>query len=136
MPARVLVNIDVADLERAIAFYTDGLGLRFGRRLFDGVAEMEGAPVPVYLLEKPADSAAAPDGAIRRSFERHWTPVHLDFTVPDIHAAVHRAQAAGARLESGIESRAWGHMATLSDPFGNGFCLIAFIGRGYDDMSG
>jgi len=41
---RLLVNIDVDNLEKAIEFYGGGLGLVLKRRLFDGtVAEMVGA---------------------------------------------------------------------------------------------
>lgn len=136
MTVRLLVNVDVDDLDRAIEFYTNGLGLRLGRRLFGDVAEMTGAPVPVYLLETEAGSAATPDHVARRTFERHWTPVHLDFAVADIRAAVARVEGAGGRLEGEVRTDAWGHIATLSDPFGNGFCLIEFIGHGYDEIAG
>ena len=41
---QLYVNIDVDDVDRAIAFYTSGLGLTLARRLFGGaVAEMAGA---------------------------------------------------------------------------------------------
>jgi catechol 2,3-dioxygenase-like lactoylglutathione lyase family enzyme len=41
---RLLVKVDVDDLERAIEFYRAAFGLHLGRRLFDGsVAEMRGA---------------------------------------------------------------------------------------------
>jgi hypothetical protein len=30
---------------------------------------------------------------------------------------------------------ALGKIAVLADPFGNGFCLIQFIGRGYDEIA-
>ena len=33
-----LINIDVANLEEAIAFYEQGVGLRLARRLFGGTA--------------------------------------------------------------------------------------------------
>ncbi len=136
MATDLLVNIDVADLEKAVAFYRDGLGLRLGRRLFDGAAEMLGASSPVNLLEKPAGSAAFPRARQQRDYQRHWTPVHLDLVVADIHAAVDKAKAAGARVEGKVRTFKWGHMATLADPFGNGFCLIQFLGRGYDELRG
>lgn len=82
MTVPLLVNIDVDDLERAIAFYSDGLGLRLARRFGPGAAEMLGAAVPVYLLEKPAGSPAFSRSAQLRDFDRHWTPVHLDVVVP------------------------------------------------------
>lgn len=129
-----LVNIDVPDLEAGIAFYRDALGLKLGRRLFSGsVAEMLGALTPIYLLAKASGSAASRDCSQPRDYRRHWTPVHLDFQVEDIEAAVERAVAAGAKLEGKVQSYRWGRLATLSDPFGHGFCLLQFLGRGYDD---
>jgi predicted enzyme related to lactoylglutathione lyase len=58
--------------------------------------------------------------------------VHLDFEVDDVAQAVARAVTAGARLEGEIRRFDWGRIATLSDPFGNGFCLLQFTGAGYD----
>ncbi len=71
-----------------------------------------------------------------RDYRRHWTPVHLDFVVTDIIAAVQRAQSLGARVEQGIKEQAWGRIALLADPFGHGFCLLEFKGRGYDEVAG
>lgn len=51
--------------------------------------------------------------------------MHLDFVVDDLEAAVTRAEGAGARRESPIREEAWGRLATFSDPFGNGFCLLS-----------
>jgi len=117
-----ILNLDVDDLERGIAFYEQGLGLRLGRRLLDGaVAEMVGGPCPIQLQAKPG-----------RDYRRHWTPLHLDFVVDDLDAAMARAEAAGARGEGEAESYAWGRIATYGDPFGHGFCLIQLSARGYE----
>jgi len=131
----LLVNVDVPDLARAIAFYRDGLGLRLGRRLGPEAAEMLGATSPIYLLEKQAGTAPTPRGPDVRRYARHWTPVHLDFVVPDIVAAVERAQAAGARVEQPATAADWGTMAVLADPFGHGFCLIQLSALGYDALA-
>ena len=126
------MNIDVEDLERGIAFYRDALGLRVGRRLFDGtVAEMLGASSKIYLLEKPARSTPSPEEGSVRDYRRHWTPVHLDFAVNDVFAAMRRAIAAGAKVETEVQTFVWGQQVTLSDLFGHGFCLLAFSGAGY-----
>ena len=53
---RLLINIDVPDLERAIGFYEQAFGLTLTRRLGPAVAEMSGAQAPIYLLEKAADT--------------------------------------------------------------------------------
>jgi catechol 2,3-dioxygenase-like lactoylglutathione lyase family enzyme len=135
MTVDILVNIDVGDLEKAVAFYCEALGLRVGRRFGNEVVELLGAAAPIYLLEKPARSTAAATTRQRRSYGRHWTPVHLDVVVPDIAAALARAEAAGARRESDVQVNAWGSIAAFADPFGHGFCLIQFHGRGYDEIA-
>jgi predicted enzyme related to lactoylglutathione lyase len=132
---QLLANIDVDDLERAVSFYTDAVGLAVGRRFGGGAVELVGASSAIYLLQKDAGSPAASGLAQRRDYVRHWTPVHLDFVVPEIHAAVRRALAAGARLEVEVRSHQWGHIGVLADPFGHGFCLIEFRGRGYDEIA-
>ena len=130
----LLVNVDVEDLARAERFYCDALGLTVGRR-FDGAAELLGADAPLYLLAKPAGTPAGPPPAAARHYRRHWTPVHLDFVVEHLEAALARALAAGATLEKDIASHAWGRIALLADPFGNGFCLVQFSAAGYDAIA-
>ncbi|CUJ21228.1 Predicted enzyme related to lactoylglutathione lyase [Achromobacter xylosoxidans] len=132
---RILVNIDVPDLEAAIDFYSRAFGLALHRRLGATGAEMLGAPAPIYLLQKAAGTPAA--GAVRqpRDYARHWTPVHLDVVVDDVDDAVARAVAAGARLEDPAVSHDWGRIAHLSDPFGHGICIMQFLGRGYDALA-
>jgi predicted enzyme related to lactoylglutathione lyase len=129
-----LVNIDVDDLERATAFYTQALELAVGRR-FEGFVELLGGNAPIYLLGRAAGTPAASSGGAR-DYARHWTPVHLDFVVSDLPAAVARAERAGAVIERPIERHAWGTLAVLSDPFGHGFCLLSFNARGYDALLG
>ena len=129
----LLVNIDVDDLEKATRFYCEALGLRVGRR-FEGWLELVGGDAPLYLLPKAAGTEAFPKGA-KRNYARHWTPVHLDFVVPDVASALARATAAGATLERGVTNHAYGKLALLADPFGNGFCLIEFTGSGYDAIA-
>ena len=127
----LLVNIDVPDLARATAFYERAFGLVVTRRLGADVVELSGWPIRVYLLEKAAGSIGAGDEP--RRYERHWTPVHLDVVVDDLGAALARALAAGAQAETEIRVHAWGKIVVLADPFGHGFCLIEFLGRGYDE---
>jgi predicted enzyme related to lactoylglutathione lyase len=131
---QLLANIDVEDLVAATDFYCGALGLRVGRRLGGGAVELLGASSPIYLLENPAGSVATGTAATR-DYGRHWTPVHLDFVVPDIERACAAALAAGAQLERAVRTHVWGRIAVLSDPFGNGFCLIQFLNRGYDEIA-
>lgn len=128
---QLIVNIDVDDLDAGVDFYSRALGLRLSRRLFDGtVAELAGATSTVHLLLKPAGSSAVADTSLIRGYQRHWTPVHLDFVVENAASAVERALQAGATLEGQIDSFAWGRLAAMSDPFGHGFCLLEFAHGG------
>lgn len=130
-----LVNIDVDDLNKGIDFYTRALGLRVGRRLGDTIVEMLGASSPIYLLENATGSPAVAGTELFRDYERHWTPVHIDFVVANIQEAVDKARAAGATIEADVQTHVWGHIAMLSDPFGHGLCLLEFLDKGYDEIA-
>lgn len=133
--ARLIVNVDVDDLERAVRFYTSALALRVGRRFgVDGI-ELLGAEAPICLLGAKGGSPPFRGAHVTRDYHRHWTPVHLDFAVEDLDAAVSQAEGAGAKVEVPIERHRWGRIAVLSDPFGHGFCLVQFEGRGYDEIA-
>lgn len=133
--ANLLVNIDVDDLERAIRFYTEAFDLRVGRRLGEGVVELTGAPVALYLLDKKRGTSPAPTATQTRDYARHWTPIHLDFVVPSLELAVELALRAGAVMESAIAEAPYGRIAYFSDPFGHGFCLLEFSAEGYDAIA-
>jgi len=135
MTLPLLVNIDVDDLARAEAFYRDALGLTAARRFGDGGVEMLGASAPVYLLHNASGTSASDATTATRDYARHWTPVHLDFVVADLAAAIARAESAGAVREGEVRTARWGRIATLADPFGNGFCLIEFLNSGYDEIA-
>ena len=132
----MLVNIDVPDLDAAIEFYQRATELKLRRLLFDGtVAELAGASIRVFLLEKETGSHPVPGALPSRDYRRHWTPVHIDFAVPDVDVATQRAIAAGATLEGPIQNLVWGRQACLRDPFGHGFCLLQWQGSGYDEVA-
>ena len=123
--------VEVVDLEDGIAFYRDALGLTLKRRLKLNWVELEGANVPMFLLGNRPPVAHLGARKVPRSYERHWTPVHLDFIVPDLDQAVNRALKAGASLDREVQSREYGRIANMADPFGNGFDLIEFSTDGY-----
>lgn len=129
---RVLINIDVPELEAAIAFYQSAIGLKLNRIIDGDVAELVGAFSVLYLLKKDAGSAVSAVTSTTREYSRHWTPVHLDFVVDDLEAAAKRAILAGAKQESECVEWLGSKCITFSDPFGHGFCLIKFSGITYD----
>ena len=129
----LLLNIDVPDLPAAERFYAEAFGLTRGRRFGDDALEMLGAEIPVYLLHKAAGTPAAE--ASMRDYTRHWSPLHGDVVVEDLDAALIRAVAAGAIQEGAVREAGWGRIVQLADPFGHGWCLLQFEGRGYDEIA-
>ena len=130
-----LVNLDVDDVEKAVRFYGSAFGLKVGRRLGSFGVEMLGGSAPIYLLAKSPGTPASDTTTQPRRYERHWTPIHLDFVVAEIEPAVQSAVSAGARLEKPIATHKWGKLALMADPFGHGFCFVQFLGRGYDEIA-
>jgi predicted enzyme related to lactoylglutathione lyase len=118
----LLANIDVDDLERAVEFYSRALGLKVGRRLDAfAVGRNGGCVLAHFSAGKESGTVPSPKVQTTRTYQRHWTPVRLDFVVEDVEAAARRAQAAGATLEAEAETFEWGRIALMADPFAHGF---------------
>lgn len=113
------ICIDVDDVDRAVEFYGRGLGLTVVESHPDWAQIKLGAQT-FWIMKTPAGA----QGEISRDYRRHWTPVHLDFTVDDIDAAVRRAVDAGGKLEGEIQRGPKGGLANLVDPAGNGVDLV------------
>ena len=122
---KVSVSIDVPDLGRATSFYVDALGCSKLRDQGDSMVVLSGGNIDIYLIEREeaTNPAAEASSNLSRTYSRHWTPVHLDFLVDDVNAAVQSILSAGGNQESG-ETGSWGAIAHCADPFGNGFCVI------------
>ncbi|HET7539580.1 MAG TPA: VOC family protein [Polyangiaceae bacterium] len=125
MTTSVSVSIDVPNLAAGIAFYCAAFGFSKKSEPVPGVAVLQGLGLELCLLEKPAGSQPSPRTKDRRNYERHWSPVHLDFHVDDLQAALQRVEALGAKREQVFENPEHGSAAFCSDPFGHGFCLLA-----------
>jgi predicted enzyme related to lactoylglutathione lyase len=121
---RIEICIDVPDLSRGIRFYADAFGFSIVSEPYPGVAVLGAGGATITLLEKSEQSKPSPNTADLRHYDRHWTPVHLDFHVGDLKAALDRALRAGAVKEQSFENPEHGSAAFCADPFGNGFCLL------------
>lgn len=128
---KAIVNIDVPDITKAIHFYTSAMELEFNRLIDDDVAELTGTSFVIYLLKNPPGSKSLDKDQLLRSYSRHWTPIHIDFVVDDVEAAVRIAVDAGAKQESKCIEWRGSRCITLSDPFGHGFCFIEFNAETY-----
>jgi predicted enzyme related to lactoylglutathione lyase len=124
MSTTVSVSIDVPNLAKGIDFYSAAFGFARKAEPVPGVAVLTGLNMELCLLEKAARTKPSPHTSDARRFERHWTPVHLDFHVDDLRAALARVEACGARSEQIFENPEHGSAAFCCDPFGHGFCLI------------
>ncbi|MFO0763186.1 MAG: VOC family protein [Byssovorax sp.] len=121
---KINVSIDVPTLEEGLKFFGDAFGFVEVARPHPGYAVLSAGDVTIGLLAKPAGSSPAKGSDDVRRYERHWTPVHVDFTVDDFDATLARAIEAGARSEQVHRMAGYPPIAFCSDPFGHGFCII------------
>src|ERR1700730_12140851 len=107
--------IEVTELPNGIKFYCDGLGLTLKRRWTPPGVDLAGATLPIYLLANRPTLADLGSKQAIRSYERHWTPVHLDFIVEDLDQMVAHLMALGAALDRDIKIREYGRIANMAD---------------------
>lgn len=120
----VHVSIDVPELEAGLRFYGDVFGFVETGRPFATMAILDANNVTVCMHAKETGSKSS-KGGTKRSYERHWTPVHLDLHVHDFDAVLDKVREAGGAIENEFRNQGPRPVAFCSDPFGNGFCVIA-----------
>ena len=105
------VGIDVADLERAEAFYSALLGVERDWE-FDQYVGFKPLPggLGLYLQRVPDEKISK-------------TRIHMDVTVPNVAAAMERVEAIGGTVLRDFIEPDEG-LAVVADPDGNEFCLI------------
>ena len=121
MSNKASISIDVEDMEQALDFYTQALGCELTAKYSEAWQVVNIAGLPIHLQQKEAGTLAA--GTQQRDYQRHWTPVHLDFTVADIRPVCTAIEARGGCVEAQSFSEQ-ADIAHCVDPFGNGFCVI------------
>ena len=119
---KISVSIDVSNLKTAEAFYVEALGCKKIRDQ-GGMVVLSVENSDIYLQEKAAGTKPLVSSSDSRDYERHWTPIHLDFICDNVDELVLKVIEFGG-LHEGGESGEWGSIAYCADPFGNGFCLI------------
>jgi glyoxylase I family protein len=114
-PGAAIVRYQVADTERALAFYTEYLGFRVVARTGPVTTIARGALH--LLLSGPGSSGARPmpDGGAQGP--GGWNRIVL--YVDDLDAAVARLERARARFRNAVESGPGGRQILLDDPDGN-----------------
>src|ERR1044071_5808394 len=89
--ARVSICIDVSDLPLATRFYCAAIGCLL-EKTQESHNTLSSDGVTLQLLLKAAGTNANSAPGCIRTYERHWTPVHLDFEVSDIDEAMARVE--------------------------------------------
>lgn len=118
------LSIDVPNLENGLRFYTRVFGFVETARPFPTMAILDANNVTVCMHEKDPGTKSSPGGADTRRYERHWTPVHIDFHVPDLDATLSLVRSEDGSVEVEFRTQGPKPVAFCSDPFGNGFCVI------------
>jgi catechol 2,3-dioxygenase-like lactoylglutathione lyase family enzyme len=122
--------LQVADLDRAVAFYDELLGIK-GRRIWGSRHYYDCGPMILALVDPAADAATA-----------RPNPDYVYFAVRDLEAVHARArrlrclspEAVHDAPAGEIATRPWGERSFYArDPFGNRLCFVdegtVFTGR-------
>lgn len=118
------VSIDVPNMEEGLRFYRDALGLTEVARPIPTYVILKCGEAQIGIMEKAAGTKPAQGSDETRHYERHWTPVHIDFHVDDFETVLAAAVKAGAKCEQKHVMDGRPPIAFCSDPFGNGFCIM------------
>lgn len=121
---KLTVSIDVPSIEAGAKFFGDVFGFAETSRPHPGYAVLTAGDTTLGLLAKPAGTHPAKGSDDVRKYERHWTPVHIDFRVDDFETTLDKALAAGALVEQIHRVADYPPVAFCSDPFGHGFCIV------------
>lgn len=109
------IIIDVADLDRAAAFWSAMLGEQAGERrgMYQtiGSAPWDPSPCPTVVLQQ------VPEPKVGKA------RIHVDFEVQDVDEAMSFVESLGGREVETISEDDW-TMIIAADTEGNEFCLI------------
>lgn len=118
-PSLNLVTLGVADLEKSIAFYRDGLGWKTASEASEGVAFFQLGPIILSLfpLEKLAEDAQVPSGGTGFS---GITLAHNTRTKEEVDDVMRTAKKAGAAIMKPAQDVFWGgYSGYFADPDGH-----------------
>ncbi len=113
------ILLEVADLQRSIAFYRDLMGLRLKTKKGD-FATLESENAGVFLWSKRWEWEAP-----RGKGERPGLGMYPHFKVKDVSAVVERARKAGYKIVQEPRHYLWGTEAFIADPDGYIWALIS-----------
>jgi catechol 2,3-dioxygenase-like lactoylglutathione lyase family enzyme len=111
-----VVRYQIADVDRAIAFYTGPLGFQLEQRSGPVFATVSRGALHL-LLSGPGSSGSRPMPDGRRQEPGGWNRIVV--YVDDLAALVGRLREAGARFRNEVEVGPGGKQIQIEDPDGN-----------------
>jgi LAO/AO transport system kinase len=122
------LGIAVRSIDRALAFYTEQLGIEVASRESVESERVSVALLPVGESRLELLEATASDSPIARSIEKRGEGLHhVALRVPDLRAAVARLREAGARILNDPRPGAGGHEYVFIHPASTGGVLLELI---------
>jgi catechol 2,3-dioxygenase-like lactoylglutathione lyase family enzyme len=115
--SKVSVRYIVADVDAAIAFYTELLGFKVDMHPAPGFAALSKGNLRLLLNRPGAGGAgqAMPDG--RMPAPGGWNRIQIE--VADLAVAVEKLKHAGCRFRNAIVTGTGGKQVLIDDPSGN-----------------
>jgi glyoxylase I family protein len=115
-PQLATVRYQIADVERAIAFYTGHLGFAVQDRAGPAFASVTLGSLRL-LLSGPGSSGARPLPDGRQQAPGGWNRIVI--YVDDLAARIDALRKAGVRFRNDVESGPGGRQIQIEDPDGN-----------------
>jgi len=114
---KVSVRYIVADVDAAIAFYTERLGFELEKHPAPGFASLSKGDLELLLNRPGAGGAgqAMPDGRVPAP--GGWNRIRIE--VADLAATFEQLKGSGCRFRNDIVSGMGGKQVLLDDPSGN-----------------
>lgn len=112
----IAVRYQIADIDRAISFYTQRLGFSVELRSGTAFAKVSRGPLSL-LLSGPGSSGSRPMPDGRRQEPGGWNRFVL--FVDDLAAEVERLRGAGVTIRNDVEVGPGGKQILILDPDGN-----------------
>ena len=119
-PRISIITLGVADLERSLVFYRDGLGFPTTRKSEGGVIffQTSGTCLALYPYEKLAEDVSKAF-VVERSKFSGITIAHNVRTKEEVAEILDMAKRAGGKIEKKAQDVFWGgHSGYFSDPDG------------------
>ena len=81
---KISVSIDVSNLKQAETFYVEALSCKKVRDQGSDMVVLSVENSDIYLQQKEPGTKPLKASDVVRNYDRHWTPIHLDFLCTNV----------------------------------------------------